>query len=204
VLFTFGSLMNAVGMIAPARAIEAWMSRTLGFASEGPSLALLFAGVLVVAPSVLLGGAAGLTRLCAGDRARSVSRVAMSYGYALVPLGFGMWLAHYGFHLLTGALTIVPVTQRAAIDLLNRAALGQPMWRLTGMRPGSVFPVQVGFILLGAMGSCAAAYQITERDYPRRVAAALFPWLAVIVWLAAVALWIVSQPMEMRGVGLLG
>ena len=73
------------------------------------------------------------------------------------------------------------------------------------MRPGSVFPIQAGFILLGAMGSLAAAYQISERDYPdasrgRRSP----PWLAVIALLAVVALWILSQPMEMRGTGLLG
>jgi hypothetical protein len=115
-----------------------------------------------------------------------------------------VWLAHYGFHLLTGALTIVPVTQRAAVDLLGWPALGQPLWALTGMRPGSVFPIQAGFILLGAMGSFAAAYQTSERDYPDRIVAALVTWLAVIALLAAVALWILSQPMEMRGTGLLG
>jgi hypothetical protein len=121
-----------------------------------------------------------------------------------VPFGFGMWLAHYGFHLLTGALTIVPVTQRAAVDLLGWPALGPPLWRLTGMRPGSVFPIQAGFILLGAMGSLSAAYQISERDYRDRVGSALAAWLAVIALLAAAALWILSQPMEMRGTGLLG
>jgi hypothetical protein len=105
---------------------------------------------------------------------------------------------------LTGALTIVPVTQRAAVDLLGWPALGQPLWGMTGMRPGSVFPIQVGFILLGAMGSVSAAYQISERDYPDRVAGALAAWLALIAWLTVVALWILSQPMEMRGTGLLG
>jgi hypothetical protein len=138
------------------------------------------------------------------DRTRSARQIAVNYAYALVPFGFGMWLAHYGFHLLTGAMTIVPVTQRAAVDLLGWPALGAPLWSLTGMRPGSVFPIQVGFILLGAMGSCSAAYQISERDYPERVVLSLAAWLAVIAFLTAVALWILSQPMEMRGTGLLG
>ena len=40
-----------------------------------------------------------------------------------------MWLAHYGFHLLTGGLTIVPVTQRAAaIDDLAGPLFGVPLW----------------------------------------------------------------------------
>jgi ferredoxin len=204
VLFTFGSLVNAFGMIAPARSIEAWTSQALGVASEAPALLALFAAVVIAAPLVLLGTGAALTRRLAGDRARGARQIAVNFTYALVPFGFGMWLAHYGFHLLTGALTIVPVTQRAALDLLAWPALGQPLWTLTGLRPGSVFPIQVGFILLGAMGSLAVAHRIAERDYPARIMAALVPWIAIVASLAAAALWILSQPMEMRGVGLLG
>jgi len=204
VLFTFGSLINALGMIAPVRGFEAGISQMFDFKSEAPALAVLFGAVLVVAPLLLVGGGATITRRLARDRIRPLGEIAASYAYALVPCGFGMWLAHYGFHLLTGALTIVPVTQRAALDLLAWPALGQPLWRLTGMRPGSVFPIQAGFLLLGTMGSLAAAYQISERDYPDRPLAALAVWLAVIAVLAAAALWILLQPMEMRGTGLLG
>jgi hypothetical protein len=204
VLFTFGSLMNAFGMIAPVRGFEAAISRTFGFTSEAPALAVLFAIVVAAAPLLLIGGGAVVTRQLAQDRLRSTLQIAVDYTYALVPFGFGMWLAHYGFHLLTGALTIVPVTQRAALDLFMWPVLGQPLWTLTGMRPGSVFPIQAGFILLGTMGSAAAAYQISERDYPDRPGAALAPWLAVIALLAVAALWILVQPMEMRGLGLLG
>jgi ferredoxin len=203
-VFAFGSLMNALGMIAPVRSMEKGIAQAFGFISEAPALGVLFAIVMIVAPLVLIGGAAAVTRLLASDGDRRVRQVAVNYAYALAPFGFGMWLAHYGFHLLTGALTIVPVTQRAAVDLLSWPALGQPLWGMTGMRPGSVFPIQAGFVLLGAMGSLATAYQISERDYPRRSVAALIPWLAVIFVLGATALWILLQPMEMRGTGLLG
>ena len=33
----------------------------------------------------------------------------MRFIYALVPLGFAMWLAHYTFHLFTSAGTAIPV-----------------------------------------------------------------------------------------------
>src|SRR5262249_53255445 len=168
VLFAFGSLMNALGMIAPVRGIESRISQAFGFSSEAPALGVLFGIVLILAPLLLVGGGAAITRVLARDQTRPIGQVAVSYAYALVPFGFGMWLAHYGFHLLTGALTIVPVTQRAALDLLAWPVLGQPLWTLTGMRPGSVFPIQAGFVLLGAMGSLASAYQISERAYPRR------------------------------------
>ena len=115
-----------------------------------------------------------------------------------------MWLAHYGFHFLTGALTVVPVTQSAAIDLMGWAALGDPLWRWAGMRPGAVFPIQLGCILLGALGSLAVMHVISLRDYPDRPVRATVPWAVVVVLLAATAIWILFQPMEMRGMGLGG
>jgi hypothetical protein len=151
-----------------------------------------------------LGVAAFATRLVTADRERSTLSVATSFAYALAPFGFGVWLAHYSFHLLIGAFAIVPVTQRAAVDLLGWPALGAPLWRLTGMRPGAVFPIQVGFIALGTLGSLASVFQIAERDYSRRSATAVVPWAIAIALLAVVALWILSQPMEMRGLAALG
>ena len=95
-----------------------------------------------------------------------VKDIAVRYAYALVPFGIGVWLAHYGFHFLTGLLTIVPVAQSAAIDAAGRALLGEPNWRWVGMRPGSVFPLQIGVVLLGVLGSLVIAHRIAERDRP--------------------------------------
>jgi polyferredoxin len=203
VVFVFGGLMNAFGMVAPIRGVESAIAQALGVDGEWPALAALFVATLLVAPLLLLGMAAVATRAIAADRERSIGSVAVNFAYALVPFGFGVWLAHYGFHLLTGAFAIVPVTQRAATDLLGWAVLGEPLWRLTGMRPGAVFPLQVGFIALGTLGSLASAMQVAARDYPRR-AAAVIPWAILVVLLSAAALWILSQPMEMRGLAVLG
>jgi hypothetical protein len=41
-------------------------------------------------------------------------------------------------------------------------------------------------------------------DGVRRPTAASLPWLVVVVVLAAAALWILGQPMEMRGLGGIG
>jgi polyferredoxin len=204
VVFCFGGLLNAFGMVSPVYGVERWLSGAMGVTSEAPVLAVLFAAGLGIAPLVLLGGAATFTTLLAADRVRSLSQTAVNYAYALIPFGFGVWLAHYGFHLLTGALTIVPVTERAAIDMLGWAALGEPQWRWTGMRPGSVFPIQVGFILLGTVGSLAVAYRISERDHPERPGRSTAPWAVVVLALATAALWVLSQPMEMRGLGFAG
>ena len=37
-----------------------------------------------------------------------------TFAQAFVPLGFSMWLAHFSYHLVNGALTAVPVVQRVA------------------------------------------------------------------------------------------
>ena len=70
------------------------------------------------------------------------------------------------------------------------------------MRPGSVYPIEVGFIILGTLGSLGLAYLISERDRPKRPVLATLPWAAAIVVMAAAALWILSQPMAMRGMGM--
>jgi hypothetical protein len=48
------------------------------------------------------------------------------------------------------------------------------------------------------------ASAIAERDHQRRAAMAVLPWAAVIVGLAALAIWILAQPMEMRGMAIGG
>jgi hypothetical protein len=67
------------------------------------------------------------------------------------------------------------------------------------MSAGAVYPIQVGFIVLGTMGSLAVAYRISERECPSRPGVATAPWAAAVVALAFAALWILVQPMDMRG-----
>jgi polyferredoxin len=204
VIFVFGGLINALGMTAPARVMEQALVNVLGAQSEGPVLAALFAIVLIAIPIVLLGIAGSLTAGLTRSRLSSSLDVVTRYSYALVPLGFGVWLAHYGFHLLTGVLTVIPVAQSAVLDLLGWAALGTPAWQLTGMRPGLVFPIEVGVILMGAGGSLVLAYLISERDYVERPLLATIPWAVVTIAITVAALWITSQPMDMRAVAFPG
>lgn len=200
VVFTFGAILNAFAMTAPVHDLERWLAATLHIRSEGPVLALVFAGALIVAPLALLGGAALATRRLVPAAGRPPAALTFRrFAHALVPLGFGLWLAHYGFHLLTGALTVVPVSQSAVVDLLGWPALGEPRWTWAGMRPGSVFPLQLGALLLGATGSLALSWLIAEREHPHAEVRAALPWAFVIVLLTVVSAWVFLQPMEMRG-----
>jgi len=197
-VFTFAALLSAFAMTAPAFAFERWLAGAAGIRGEAPGLVALFLVALLVVPGALLGGAALVARRVTGDR-QSLRSIATPYVYALVPLGFGVWLAHYGFHLLTGLLTVVPVAQSAVIDLTGQAPLGEPAWWLVGMRSGAVFPIQAGLILLGAIGSFGLVRATAARDQRVRAGLAAVPWMVLVALLAAAALWILAQPMEMRG-----
>jgi len=91
----------------------------------------------------------------------------------------------------------VPVTQSAAIDLLGHAALGEPAWHWSGLRSGAVFPVQLGFVLVGTAGSLGLTQAMAQRDYASGRSAV--PWMILLGVLAAAAIWILMQPMDMRG-----
>ena len=197
-VFVFAGLLNAFGMTAPAHAVQRWLAGILGTTSETAVLALLFGVGLVAVPAIVLGTASALTNLFAGQDT-SIQHTGVRYAYALLPLGFGVWIAHYGFHLLTGGLAIVPVVQSAAMEIAGSPLLGIPLWQWAGLQPAAAFPIQLGFIVLGAAGSLALAYNISERDYPARPIAVAMPWAFVVLVLGSTALWIVAQPMEMRG-----
>lgn len=199
VVFSFGALLNAFLMVAPAQALQGWMEHDWGL-SRASVLALLFGAGLVVLPFGLLGAAAFSTRALTGDGAPP-GLVVRRFVMSLVPLATGVWAAHYGFHLLTGLLVVVPITQNAVLDLTGASWLGWPFWRWTGLRPGSVFPLQAGLVLLGAFGSVAVVQATAERDYGARMWRAAAPWLMLTTLLAMTALWILFQPMQMRGMG---
>jgi hypothetical protein len=196
-VFTFGALLNAFGMVSPVYTLQAWLSSVLGTTDRVPILALLFTAILVVEPVVLLGLAAWATRRTTGTQ-RSVLALATRYVYSLVPLGFGVWLAHYSFHFLTGILTVVPVMQNSLADL-GWPVLGEPVWRLTGMRPGAVYPMEIGFLGLGLIGSCIVAIRLARQDHLQGPWRAYLPWLILHAILFASGVWLMGQPMEMRG-----
>jgi polyferredoxin len=203
VVFTFAALLNAFAMTAPASIVEQRLAAMLGVQSEPPALLVLFAISLVVAPLVLLAAAGMITRSVLAGTA-SLRETMTRYAFPLVPIGVGVWLAHYGFHLLTGIATVLPVMQSAAIDLSGRALFGEPAWGWVGMQPGAVFPLQLGVVLLGAAGSASLVHATSLRDHPTASGRASAPWLVIVALLTTTALWILSQPMEMRAVNGIG
>jgi hypothetical protein len=196
IVFTFGALLNAFGMVSPVYAVETWLGRMLHVNHEAPVLSLIFTFFLIVEPVLLIGLAARLTRVSARSP-RPLLPLAVRYTYGLVPLGFGMWLAHYCFHFLTGLYTLIPVTQNA-IASLGLPFLGEPHWTLTGLPANVVQVVEIGFLVLGFAGSLVVTYSLAEDDSPDKPLRAFLPWAAVCLILWFASMWLMFQPMEMR------
>jgi len=208
-VLTFGAYLNAFAMIRPVYALQEGLARLLKTASPTPGLLLIFAIGLLLLPAVLLGAASALTRIQVAPLA-SLAEIARRYVWALVPMGFGMWLAHYAFHFLTGALTIVPVMQSFLADVGIYG--GELRWDLGPIVPQSwLFPIEAALLYLGATGSIIAAVRIAQshltgirrqtgkRNGPNAALAAAGPWMLLTLILLGFGIWILVQPMEMRG-----
>lgn len=197
VVFTFGGLVNAFAMTSPMQHLHHW----LGW-SEGFALTVVFVSSLAVAPIALLGVAAVFTRWLARDPRTPVMSIAARYAFALVPLGFGVWFAHYAFHFLTGAFAIVPAVQRAAKDLAGWDLPGLTPGQPTGFSPSAVLPVELGAVILGICGSLAIVFAIARQAHAARPRLAAAPWATVVLLLGSMALWLFAQPMDMRGMSM--
>jgi ferredoxin len=205
VLLAFGAFINAFAMIKPVYGLQARLSGWLGTGARAPGLAVIFLVGMVLLPALLVTLAGLGTRLLAGPKPVSISQAIGRFAYALVPMGFGMWLAHYAFHFLSGGLGIVPVVQSflADIGLIG----GRVRWGLGPLVPADwFFPIEAVLLYLGATGSLIVAFQIArdqigDRDPGARQAVlrAMLPWAVLILLMLGAGLWILVQPMEMRG-----
>jgi hypothetical protein len=59
----------------------------------------------------------------------------------------------------------------------------------------------MGLILLGTIGSLGVLSLIGSQDEPARAERAVAPWAVVVLGLRVFAIWVMYQPMEMRGLG---
>lgn len=204
-LLVFGGYLNAFAMIKPVFTLRERLAAWLGTTSEVPGLLLIFGLGLLVLPPLCLGLAGWASRFLSGRRHEPLGVGVATFTYSLVPLGFGVWLAHYAFHFLTGALTLVPVVQSFLND--SGFAAGPPRWDLGPVVPADwLFPIQAVFLYAGLFGSLVVAFQLAVHHYQQRQVAlrAFLPWATLALLLLGLALWIMFQPMEMRGTVFMG
>jgi hypothetical protein len=197
----FGAFVNAAGMVGP---VAEWQNQFAQLFGNLPSSAIASATylvVLVILPLFLVAIVSAASRHWA-KLEESTLRTATRFAYALVPLGFAMWLAHYSFHFFTSWQSLWPVTQRFVQDH-GWTALGTPAWAGACCAGAAAWipRAELLFLDLGLLGSLYSAYRIAELNAKSagQAVKSFMPWATLMVLLFFVAVWIIHQPMQMRG-----
>jgi cytochrome c oxidase assembly factor CtaG/ferredoxin len=201
VVLVFGAFVNAAGMVAP---VLAWRDQVTSlFGARSPLVVTSVAYILglLVLPGLLVGISAAASHAL-GQLKVSRLEMATRFSYALVPLGFSMWLAHYSFHFVASFGAAIPAIGRFAGDL-GWPILGEPAWAAACCRPVADWlpRLEIVFLDVGLLLSLYTAYRIALSQ-SRRASQGLkvfAPWGLLFVLLFAAGVWIVLQPMQMRG-----
>ena len=117
-----------------------------------------------------------------------------SFTLALVPIGFAMWLAHFSNHLVAGWSTVIPAVER----FFSQVSSGSfPQAWMPNWLPS----LELIFLDLGLLLTLYTAWRVACRvaDGDRMALAVMSPWAVLAGALYAAGLWIVFQPMQMRG-----
>jgi cytochrome c oxidase assembly factor CtaG len=201
VVLVAGAFSNAALMTEPLLDLQDRLMSASGLRSPLAATTFLCLLALVLLPFIVVGSTAVVSRWL-GRSTETSTAVATRFAFALVPLGFGMWLAHYSFHFLTTYEGVVPTVQRFLADR-GWAQFGLPDWSCAACVPAPAWllRVEIVFLDLGLLLSLYTGYRIAHSP-PRRMPQplrAFAPWAVLIALLFALGIWIVFQPMQMRG-----
>ncbi len=132
-------------------------------------------------------------RLTRFQRRDSLRDTVAAFAPAFVPVGFGIWFAHYSFHLLVGPGLIVPVIQEffGGIGDWQRWSFSLDL-NIIGL-------VQLAVLVLSFFWSLRLAQKTALRLYRRKALLGMLPWALVLLLMMLLAWQIFTQPMEMRG-----
>lgn len=197
--FVFAAFANAAFMTAPVASLEDNLTARLGLTSPLPVTSVLLFMALFMAPAALA--------TLSGYVSRATSRVPATmrellcrFSMSLVPLGAAMWAGHFLFHLDVGWDSGWTTIQHAASrwHLLNspNSVVSSP---LIGI--GTVSILQTLLLDTGLLLTLYLVWRIALVYAPRvRDALRLFaPWAGAATALYAAGIWIILQPMQMRG-----
>jgi hypothetical protein len=200
-VLVFGAFANAAGMVEP---VVEWQDR-VRVLLHNPSQIMVTTAcyflAIVVLPLAAVSSAATLSRAW-GKLTEHRTVVATRFSFALVPIGFGMWLAHYSFHLFSSYDTIIAAMQRFAADR-GWNMLGEPLWQCACCRPAAAWIPHLEILMLdfGLLLSLYTGFRIAETNTTRvsQAVKVFAPWALLTLLLFICGVWIVFQPMEMRG-----
>jgi ferredoxin len=201
-------IVNAFGMVPPVYALMQQLASSLGLTSASwppQTIEFIVLGIVFIVGGLLLPTAitlatAQLTRMLSGKR-YSLRHTVAQVAPAFVPIGLGIWTAHYMFHFLIGIWTIIPIGHNFLIEHGITFLGTQPDWSLGGIPADSpiIGLIQTVSLMGGFLWSMMILQRATLRDYGRDAMPIMLIWALLILGLMLIALWIFSEPMEMRG-----
>lgn len=199
VLLTYYGLMNAIAMVPQYYDFADWLAKNFSLnavPSTEAGLLALFLGSIAIIGLVFTFVTSYLSDWLGQGNAKASSSF-MRWGYVTIILGIGFWTAHYIFHFLTGALTIIPVFEHF---FAFRSFDVDPNWRLSKIVPTAwLFAIGAGITGIYTIIALFATLRIAFRDFGKRAVLAMWPMLIYVLFFAAFSLLILAQPMEMRG-----
>ena len=171
-VLVFGAFLNAAGMTEP---VMIWMHQW--HARLGSMLAVvtvMYAAGLLIAPALLAAACGWISRVGARGSWKDLT---CSFTLALVPVGFSMWLAHFSNHFLAWWSSVIA-------------------WNWSWIPS-----LELSFLDLGLLLSLYTTWRVAVRVAAggRKALAAMGPWAVLAGALYAMGVWIVFQPMQMRG-----
>jgi len=192
-ILVFGALVNAAAMVDPIRAGTQSLSAALALRSTLQVTTGLFLAGILGAP-LLLAWLCGTVAARLGRASVSWLALARSFGFALIPLGFSMWVAHFSYHLVVGWRSIIPVLDR--ILRVSTAAAN-----LSAQTPAWLPATQILLLDGGLVLSVYLAWRTARRRTPEisEALGLVIPWAALAIAIYAASVLILFQPMQMRG-----
>lgn len=192
-VMVFGAMASAAVMIDPVMRGMHRVHALLGGGSMMPATTLFLLGGIVIAPGVLA-TVCGLVSAWLGKANGGWTAMARRFGLAMIPLGAAMWTAHFAFHLATGWSSIVPVAARVF-------RVAAPATAYSGQVPSWLQAAQILILDGGLVMSMYVAWNTARRSTVKdgKAVALLLPWGALAIAIYAAAVWILFQPMQMRG-----
>jgi cytochrome c oxidase assembly factor CtaG/polyferredoxin len=198
-ILVFGAFANAAGMALPVENFLNFERLDLGLPGRAFELAIFFGLTICIIPALLIAACAWISRRL-GSLSTSQLEIANRFVMTLAPLGASVWLAHLTFHLLVGSHTFIPVFQRLLTDV-HLSFLGSPIWNIRSWAFPELLDWEFLAIDLGFLVTLYSMWRVAGdvgKSSPR-VFPIFLPWGLLAVALFAVAIWIIFQPMEMRG-----
>ncbi|MBI4455303.1 MAG: 4Fe-4S binding protein [Acidobacteria bacterium] len=156
------------------------------------------AGVLLIAPLLLLAAAALATLLTRGKVA--VRAAFQTYAYMFIPVGIALHLAHNLLHLLKEGSGIVPVIRRTFAKY-TPVNLGVPDWGMPPLASDSIiYWLQMTVLVTFYIASIYLGCRIALKSCPDRKTAlrTITPMVALSFVFTLLNIFLLSQPMAAR------